>query len=137
MERLAKPDCQTYGWLIDGAPRSKQQVDLFNEKGIIPEKFILLQLEDEVALERITGRRVDPQTSKTYHIKYNEPKDTSVSQRLIQREDDSEEKCKFRLKLYREHFAKADRWYPKEKVVLVDANQQIKDVYQQVVKALK
>jgi len=41
--------------------------------GIIPNKFILIEVPDEILVERCVGRRSDPVTGKIYHLKYNPP----------------------------------------------------------------
>jgi len=134
--RLQKEDCQKYGFIIDGAPRMKRQVEAFNNSGIVPTKFLVMDLPDEVSIARITGRRMDPTNDKIYHLIFNPPKDEQVKQRLIQRLDDSEDKCKTRLKLYREHFATVDTWYPNNIIVHVNANQPIDKVHAEVKNAL-
>ena len=46
--RLDRPDCKQRGWLLDGYPREKSQVDLMNENGLIPDKLIFLKVSDDV-----------------------------------------------------------------------------------------
>lgn len=41
--RLAQPDAQTKGWLLDGYPRSESQGRALEAAGIHPELFILLE----------------------------------------------------------------------------------------------
>lgn len=49
------------------------------------------QVPDEILVERVTGRRLDPKTGAIYHLKYK-PAPIDVAPRLIQRSDDTEEK---------------------------------------------
>ena len=42
--RLAQPDAQTKGWLLDGYPRSESQGRALEAAGIHPELFILLEV---------------------------------------------------------------------------------------------
>ncbi|KAL0326334.1 UNVERIFIED_CONTAM: Adenylate kinase, chloroplastic [Sesamum radiatum] len=71
-ERLSEQDSQEKGWLLDGYPRS------------VPE---------EILVERVVGRRLDPVTGKIYHLKYSPPETEEIAARLTQRFDDTEEKA--------------------------------------------
>lgn len=51
------------------------------------------QVPDELLVERVVGRRLDPQTGAIYHLKYSPPPADIVS-RLIQRSDDTEDKVR-------------------------------------------
>ena len=50
--------------------------------------------------ERITLRRMDPETGDIYHLKFKPPSDPEVEKRLIQRKDDTAEKLKVRLEAH-------------------------------------
>lgn len=54
-----------------------------------------IAVPDEEIVTRMSGRRVDPVSGRTYHIKYNPPKvegkDDITGDPLIQRDDDKEE----------------------------------------------
>lgn len=67
-DRLNQPDAQA-GWLLDGYPRSKDQADALDEANIRPEVFLLLEVPEEILVERVVGRRLDPETGKIYHLK--------------------------------------------------------------------
>jgi adenylate kinase family enzyme len=49
------------------------------------------QVPSELLVERVVGRRLDPDTGAIYHLKYNPPPPAAVP-RLVQRSDDTEEK---------------------------------------------
>lgn len=51
------------------------------------------QVPDDILVERVTGRRLDPKTGAIYHLKYK-PAPVDVAPRLIQRSDDTEEKVR-------------------------------------------
>ncbi len=48
-------------------------------------------MPSELLVERVVGRRMDPQTGQIYHLKYKPPPAEAVP-RLVQRSDDTEEK---------------------------------------------
>ncbi|KAH9626410.1 hypothetical protein KSS87_009096 [Heliosperma pusillum] len=91
-DRLSQPDSQENGWLLDGYPRSLSQAVALKEFGFQPDLFILLEVAEELLVERVVGRRLDPVTGKIYHLKYSPPENDEIAARLTQRFDDTEEK---------------------------------------------
>ncbi len=61
-ERLAAADCVSRGWLLDGFPRTGEQAKALQQANINPDKVILLDVPDSALIERVTGRRADPET---------------------------------------------------------------------------
>lgn len=102
-ERLTQPDCAN-GFLFDGFPSTIPQAEALQAAGI-PIDFVLeIAVPDEEIVTRMSGRRVDPVSGRTYHIKYNPPKvqgkDDITGDPLIQRDDDKEEVVLKRLSVY-------------------------------------
>lgn len=58
--------------------------------------MLCLDVPDEVLIERVVGRRLDPTNGKIYHLKFNPPPAEIVS-RLTHRSDDTEDKAVTRL----------------------------------------
>ncbi len=52
-----------------------------------------MQVPDEILVERVVGRRLDPETGEIYHIKYKPPP-KEIEGRLTVRSDDTEEKVR-------------------------------------------
>ncbi|MBA0566483.1 hypothetical protein Golob_011295 [Gossypium lobatum] len=103
-ERLLQPDSQQRGWLLDGYPRSSSQAAALEDYGIRPDVFILLDVSEDILVERVVGRRLDPLTGKIYHLKYSPPENDEIASRLTQRFDDTEEKaCLVKLRLRTHH----------------------------------
>jgi adenylate kinase len=102
VQRLAQGDCAA-GWLLDGYPRTPAQAASLDralaDAGQAIDKVLLLEVPDEVLVERITGRRVDPQTGQVYHVKHHPPP-ADVAGRVVQRPDDTETTFGARLKKY-------------------------------------
>lgn len=92
-DRLNESDCKDKGWLLDGFPRTKAQADALTAAGMSPDCFLFLDVKEDILVERVTGRRIDPETGAIYHLKYKPPP-SEVAERLIQRNDDTEEKIK-------------------------------------------
>jgi adenylate kinase len=104
LERLAQPDCEARGWLLDGFPRTATQAQALLAAGFCPDAVIALDVPDDEVVRRIAGRRVDPETGKTYHLEFNPPPDDDeVLDRLVQRSDDTETTIRQRLATFHKH----------------------------------
>ncbi|CAN1235645.1 Adenylate kinase 2, chloroplastic [Linum perenne] len=98
-DRLMQPDSQANGWLLDGYPRSLSQATALKEYGFEPDMFIVLEVPEDILVERVVGRRLDPVTGKIYHLTYSPPETEEIAARLTQRFDDTEEKARNNVKL--------------------------------------
>jgi adenylate kinase len=57
--------------------------------------FLVIEVPDDILVERCCGRRTDPVTGKIYHLKFNPPpQDHEVLNRLVHRADDNEDSMK-------------------------------------------
>jgi adenylate kinase len=63
-----------------------------------------IDVDDDEIIRRMSGRRVHLASGRTYHVVFNPPKeegkDDVTGEPLIQRDDDSEETVRQRLKVY-------------------------------------
>ncbi|KAG1667411.1 hypothetical protein FOA52_004828 [Chlamydomonas sp. UWO 241] len=133
-ERLAQPDCQSTGWLLDGYPRSASQAEAIEKEDIRPDVFLLVNVPDEILVERVVGRRLDPTTGAIYHLKFKPPP-AEVVPRLVQRSDDTEEKCVVRLQTYHSHVDAVIGYY-KNVLVEVDGNRSMDTVFSNITTVL-
>jgi len=99
-DRLDESDCVEKGWLLDGFPRTPAQADALAATGVVADCFVFLNVPDEALIERVVGRRTDPETGKIYHMTFSPPEDEEILARLEQRSDDTEEKVKVRLEQF-------------------------------------
>jgi adenylate kinase len=90
------------GYVLDGYPRNESQVEYLEE---ITELDVVLHLDvdEEVLVDRLTGRRVDPETGDNYHVEFDMPDDEEIRERLEQRDDDTEETVRERLRVFEEN----------------------------------
>ena len=101
--RIANPDCKA-GFLFDGFPRTLAQAQALDTQQIAVEYVIEISVPDDAIIERIVGRRIHQASGRTYHIKYQPPKqsgkDDLTGEALMQREDDTAEVVSQRLQNY-------------------------------------
>jgi adenylate kinase len=99
---LSEEDCQTNGWLLDGFPRTQAQAQALADSGVTADCFLFLNVPDEALVERVVGRRTDPETGKIYHMTFSPPPedDEELIARLEHRSDDTEEKVVVRLEQF-------------------------------------
>lgn len=98
-ERISQRDCLERGFLLDGFPRTRAQAMALKKLGVDPDTFLFIDAPDDVLVERVIGRRLDPATGRIYHLKYYPPSE-DIKDRLITRSDDTEDKARSRLKQF-------------------------------------
>lgn len=122
--------------IIDGSPKNLEQYlnlkDMFAKRGKKFDLAIYLKISDQEALKRITARREDPKTGESYNLITNPPGPEVNLADLVQREDDSEEAVKERLKVQKvpedlQNAMKNDGIF-----VEIKGEQAIEDIYSQI-----
>ena len=101
-DRLGEADAAK-GVLLDGFPRTVPQADALDQmlaaEGIALDAVVLLEVPDDLIVDRIVGRRSDPETGAIYHMTFNPPP-AELADRVVQRKDDTEEAVRTRLGQY-------------------------------------
>ncbi len=123
-ERLSQDDCKN-GFILDGFPRTIPQAEALTNAGVTIDKVLSLEVDDEIIVERLTGRRECKACGTPYHIK-NKPVPESgkcvCGGEIIQRADDNEETIRNRIKVYHEQTEPIKEYYASlGKVVSVDS----------------
>jgi len=137
-ERLTEPDAEE-GFILDGFPRTEQQAldlaDLLDQLGTPLDAAILMDVDFDILMKRLTGRRTCSLTGKLLNIHFS-PKEeleacVEAGGELIQREDDNEETIANRLEVYRRQTEPLIDYYRQRgKLEVVDASGSIDEVYQ-------
>ena len=113
-ERLTRPDCIN-GYLFDGVPRTIGQAQQLAEMGIKFTHVVEIFVEDQIIVNRMSGRRVHPPSGRNYHLDFNPPKtegiDDQTGELLIQREDDKPDTVIKRLSVYHEQTKPLTKFY--------------------------
>ncbi|EEC48904.1 kinase adenylate kinase [Phaeodactylum tricornutum CCAP 1055/1] len=134
--RLIEKDCQSQGWLLDGFPRTQAQALALEDAGVCADCFIFLNVPDSVLVERVVGRRTDPDTGKIYHMTFSPPEDEEIKARLVQRSDDTEQKVKVRLEQFHDNVDAVKDKYTNI-MVTVDGNQAPTQVSKEILEAIE
>ncbi len=143
-ERLGQDDAQE-GFILDGFPRTRQQAtdldELLDELGVPLDAAILMDVDFDVLMKRLTGRRTCSKTGKLLNVYFSPQEEldavTAAGGELIQREDDNEETISNRLQVYRENTEPVVEFYKgRGRLTTVDADGPIDEVYARFVAAL-
>ncbi len=101
-ERIARDDCAN-GFMLDGFPRNLSQAEALSKITTI-DSAVLIDVPEEVSLERLSGRRQCRDCSTIFHLIFVPPKQDGVCDKcggeLYQRDDDKPEAIKERLAIY-------------------------------------
>ncbi|KAI3672628.1 hypothetical protein L6452_38724 [Arctium lappa] len=134
-DRLSQPDSNEKGWLLDGYPRSSSQATALQAFGFQPDLFILLEVPEEILVDRVVGRRLDPVTGRIYHLTYSPPETEEIAARLTQRFDDTEERVKLRLQTHNQNVESVLSLF-EDITVKVDGSLPKEDVFAKIDSAL-
>lgn len=144
-DRLMEPDCAN-GALLDGFPRTVIQATFLDKMlpdiGTKIDRVLLIEVDENELIDRLTGRRVCCDCGANYHIKFKPPKVRNVCDQcggdLFQRDDDSLETVKERLEVYKKQTEPLIKFYEEKNILSpIDGNQGIENVYKQINEILK
>ena len=107
-ERLGSADA-AQGYVLDGFPRNRPQAEALEgvlaELGQALDTAVFMDVDRELLMKRLTGRRTCSRTGKLLNIYFSPPEElaacTSAGGELLQRDDDREDTIKNRLEVYK------------------------------------
>jgi adenylate kinase len=143
-ERIAQRDA-AHGFILDGYPRnSKQAEDLervLAEKGRKLDAAVLMEVDNDVLMKRLTGRRTCSKTGKLLNVYFSPQQEIDACLRaggtLIQRDDDKEDTIRNRLDVYARQTAPLIAHYAGLGLLrTVAAEGPVDDVYRRLIAAL-
>jgi adenylate kinase len=143
-DRVAQPDAAG-GFILDGFPRNLAQArmleEVLAELGQPLDAAVLMDLDFEILLKRLTGRRSCTGCGRVYNVHFLPPpadgRCESCGGELVQRADDREETIGRRLEVYRKETAPLVDYYRElGKLKVVDAEGSFAEVYARLVAAL-
>lgn len=143
-ERLAEADAAD-GFILDGFPRTRQQADdleeLLDQLGQPLDAAVLMDVDFDILMKRLTGRRTCSRTGKLLNIHFSPQAELDAvieaGGELVQREDDNEETIGQRLAVYREQTEPVVNYYRRRgKLLEIDAEGSMDEVYERLVAAV-
>ena len=117
-DRLTRPDARG-GFILDGFPRNIPQAQALDAMlarlGKPLQLALLVDVDLQILMKRLTGRRIAPLAGTIYNIYFKPPKvpgrDDKTGEVLHHRPDDNEDAVRNRLKVYEEKSAPLVSYY--------------------------
>lgn len=143
-DRLQEPDTAK-GFLMDGFPRTIPQAQALDKVleslGRAITKTIVLLVDEELLIQRLTGRRICRNCQTPFHVIFTPPITQDVCDKcggeLYQRDDDTEETVRNRLEVYRKQTEPLIEYYDKQGVVVrIDGAQEPEATFADIKAAL-
>jgi len=145
VEDRIKQDDTKNGFLLDGFPRTENQAlaldDALKEMDISLDAVININVDSQILVSRITGRRICKDCGATFHVEFNPPAEEGVCDlcggELYQRSDDNEDTVQNRIDVYNKQTAPLIEYYLKQDLIKsIDGEQAIDKVFTDIVKKL-
>lgn len=134
------------GFILDGFPRTIGQAEvldvLLKSRGEQVDKVVVIEVDDDALVARITGRLTCADCGEGYHELFKKPKvegvcDVCAGTKFSRRRDDTEEVVRQRLKAYHAQTEPLVDYYKNQgKVRAVDGMADIETVQKEIDQAL-
>lgn len=138
-------DAALHGWILDGFPRTLGQAEgldgILGELGQKIDEVIVLDVDREVVIERLSGRRTCTKCKTVYHVTVNPTRVEGICDRcggeVIQREDDRPETIARRLDVYEKQTRPILEHYDgRVRIFTIDGGQHVDEVTRLIVREL-
>jgi adenylate kinase len=136
---ISKPQYKN-GFLLDGFPRNLVQAKSLQNTGIKIDFIIYLNVDDQIIIDRLSGRRYHLESGRVYHVKYSPPKQLNVDditgEQLVIRKDDQEEIIRQRLNVYHQITKPLINWYEtkdRTKFINIDASSKQPEIFSKII----
>jgi len=143
-KKLSNEECEN-GYILDGFPRTLPQAEgldrILNEINSKLNNVIIIEVNDNTIIDRMSGRRIHKNSGRIYHIKFNPPKndglDDITNEPLSIRSDDKKETVKNRLEIYHDITKPLINYYRKKDILYtVNGEDEIDNVFSNIIKNL-
>jgi adenylate kinase len=131
---------QADGYVLDGYPRNLDQAEYLSEITSL-DAALFLDVSEEELVDRLTGRRVCSECGTNFHVEFSPPREDGVCDEcggdLIQRDDDTEETVRERLRVYYENTEPVvDHYRERGELVEVDGEGTPDEVFDEIAAAV-
>jgi adenylate kinase len=142
--RLAAADAKR-GFILDGFPRNTSQADsldtLLTTLDLRLDSVVLMDVDFDVLMKRLTGRRTCSKTGAVLNIYFSPPAELEACKKaggeLLQRKDDNEDTIRNRLQVYERETAPLIDYYTKRGLLkTIAATGDVDTVYSRLKSAL-
>ncbi len=140
--RIFQPDCKK-GYILDGFPRNVGQARRLEEiEGKHPEIVIDIHLSEKALIARLVARRICSHCGAIYNLLARSSRKEGIcdvcGSELIQRQDDTPEVIKKRLKVYHEQTEALIDYYLGKKVYYrIDGEGKIENIFKNIYSILE
>ena len=140
VDRLSQDDTKK-GYILDGFPRTLKQAEeldaALETAGSGVDMILYFDIPENIAIERLTGRRVCKKCGANYHVKNIPPKTEGICDKcgegLYQRPDDILETVKNRLKVYEDQTRPLIEYYTKNGILKkISGALDVKDLFKEI-----
>jgi adenylate kinase len=134
-------DTDFRGFVLDGYPRTIEQAewldDFLTGAGEPLDTVLSLQVPAEVIIDRLSKRRVNPETGENYHLDFKPPPPDIPADKIIQRKDDMPDAILHRLQIYDEETHPVQDWYRQRGMLQeIDGRGSFEEVYGRILDAI-
>ncbi|MBU2496898.1 MAG: nucleoside monophosphate kinase [Nanoarchaeota archaeon] len=129
-------------FILDGFPRSMIQALALEKAKIKLDYIFLIDIDDSLAIERLSARRVCSKCKEIYNVITKKPKKQSICDKckgkLVQRDDDKPDAIKKRLSIFRKETLPVLNLYKKKSIVhIINGEPKPKMVFEDIKKIFK
>ena len=133
------------GFILDGFPRTTKQAidlkDLLEDMNMPLDSALLMDVDLEILMKRLTGRRTCSVTGKLLNVYFSSTEELAECENLggelIKREDDNEDTIRNRLDVYKEKTEPLISYYENENLLKrVNAEGSMEEVYKGLLAAI-
>ncbi|HYW02578.1 MAG TPA: adenylate kinase [Gammaproteobacteria bacterium] len=136
-DRVREPDAAN-GFIMDGFPRNLAQARaldrMLDDLGQPIDTALLLDVDFDILMQRLTGRRTCRECGQMYNVYTSPPKQEGICDRcggeLLHRDDDNEDTISKRLKVYEEQTQPLGRYYEDQgKLARISGEGEIDEIF--------
>lgn len=139
-DRLAELGVEDF--VLDGYPRTIEQAEwltaFLDANDTALDAVVSLHAPEDVIVERLSQRRLDPVSGQTYHLVHNPPPPDVPLDRLVQRHDDAPATVLNRLRVYTQETAPVEAYFASHgHHYVVDGVGEVEEVYARILDVLR